>query len=239
MIAIWLPQEEIDRLRERAGSRTVAPLVASALAAALGVPFPAHVWDLYGVRCVRTREAFLAREGRGLDPADRRPLVRLVVSLYREIGKALRVYARRNRRNRRAASAVVVSALVAAGLVETGPREGTRRGRGRVPLGPEPREKVTVYLSAPVCARLRDAAGLPRHASLSRAALALLERVAWQGAPPARPEPEATEKERCTLSLPAPVVASLRAFAREHVRPLASGILTALALAEAAQKGAA
>ncbi len=235
-VRLFLPPEEIARLRERAGGHTLAPLVAAGLAAALDVPFPAHIWELYGVRYLPTREAFLSREGRGLDLGDRRAVVPLVVSVSDGLAGPLKRYASRNHCK---ITAVVTCALVAAGLVVTGSHEGERRKRGRRPLDGEPREKVTVYLSAPVCARIRDAVGLPRHVSLSRATLALLGRVSWQGAAPARPEPEELEKARCSLNLPVLVVASLRAFAGEHVRPLASGILTALSLAEAAQKGGA
>ncbi len=235
-VRLFLPPEEIARLRERAGGHTLAPLVAAGLAAALDEQFPAHVWELYGVRYLPTRESFRARKGRGLDLGDRRAAVPLVVSVADSLAMPLKRYASRNNCT---ITAVVTCALVAAGLVVTGPHEGERRKRGRRPLDGGPREKVTVYLSASACALIRDAAGIPRHVSLSRAVLALLGRVSWDGAPPARPEPEEMEKARCSLNLPAPVVASLRAFAREHVRPLASGILTALSLAETAQKGGA
>ncbi len=63
-----------------------------------------------------------------------------------------------------------------------------------------------------------------------RAALALMEARGLLG--PGEWEISGGEEGR-------PAWLALRAFAREHVRPLASGILTALSLAETAQKGGA
>ncbi len=237
MIAVLrLPPEEIARLRERAGGHTLAPLVAAGLAAALGAPFPAHVWELYDVRYLPTREAFRAREGRGLDLGDRRAVEKLCVTVPSGLAGSLRRYATKERRS---LSSVVTSALIAAGLVVTGSYEGERPKRGPRPLDGVGREKVTVYLSGAACARVRAAvASQRRHATVSQAVRLLLDSYEWRGAP-AEFDREARKEDRLSLSLTASQALALREFAKEHRRPLASGILTALALAEAAQKGGA